>query len=224
MGTEIFKFDASWAEKLTKTRVSFLMTPTVLLINTRRSPQDGTEAAWAGLWLLPPTFVATICWHKQHWRWCRPLVTRISYTHTTQQHHNNNTTTSRRNKHSIRQDIFVFRPFFESNNRKNIFVVIFNLFHSSCLVESMKVQRLLLKIWVWSVVGLFYDHFWEGNLCKLKILTCCTTNWILSGLFFGIIICIMYWSNSFLFKASGKPKSFSNFHNFLLQTFIYIKN
>ena len=31
MGTEIFKIDASWAEKLTKTRVSFLMTPTVYL-------------------------------------------------------------------------------------------------------------------------------------------------------------------------------------------------
>ena len=31
MGTEIFKFDASWAEKLTKTRVSFLMTPTVVV-------------------------------------------------------------------------------------------------------------------------------------------------------------------------------------------------
>ena len=30
MGTEIFKIDASWAEKLTKTRVSFLMTPTVV--------------------------------------------------------------------------------------------------------------------------------------------------------------------------------------------------
>ena len=29
MGTEIFKIDASWAEKLTKTRVSILMTPTV---------------------------------------------------------------------------------------------------------------------------------------------------------------------------------------------------
>ena len=29
MGTEIFKIDASWAEKLTKTRVSFLMTHTV---------------------------------------------------------------------------------------------------------------------------------------------------------------------------------------------------
>ena len=27
--TEIFKIDASWAEKLTKTRVSFLMNPTV---------------------------------------------------------------------------------------------------------------------------------------------------------------------------------------------------
>ena len=29
MGTEILKIDASWAEKLPKTRVSFLMTPTV---------------------------------------------------------------------------------------------------------------------------------------------------------------------------------------------------
>ena len=30
MATEIFKIDASWAEKLTETRVQFLMTPTVL--------------------------------------------------------------------------------------------------------------------------------------------------------------------------------------------------
>ena len=30
MGTEIFKIDASWAEKLTKTRVQFLLTPSVL--------------------------------------------------------------------------------------------------------------------------------------------------------------------------------------------------
>ena len=30
MGTEIFKIDASWAENLTKTRVPFLMIPTVL--------------------------------------------------------------------------------------------------------------------------------------------------------------------------------------------------
>ena len=29
MGTEIFKIDASWAEKLMKTRVQFLLTPTV---------------------------------------------------------------------------------------------------------------------------------------------------------------------------------------------------
>ena len=29
MGKEIFKIDASWAEKLTKTRVQFLLTPTV---------------------------------------------------------------------------------------------------------------------------------------------------------------------------------------------------
>ena len=31
MGTKIFKVDASWAEKLTKTRVQFLLTPTVSL-------------------------------------------------------------------------------------------------------------------------------------------------------------------------------------------------
>ena len=31
MATEIFKMDASWAEKLMKTRVSFLMTPTVYI-------------------------------------------------------------------------------------------------------------------------------------------------------------------------------------------------
>ena len=31
MGTEIFKIDAPWAEELTKTRVSFLMNPTVSL-------------------------------------------------------------------------------------------------------------------------------------------------------------------------------------------------
>ena len=29
MGTEIFKIDAFWAEKFTKTRVQFLLTPTV---------------------------------------------------------------------------------------------------------------------------------------------------------------------------------------------------
>ena len=34
MGTEIFKIDASWAQKLTKTRVSFLMTPTVDVIKS----------------------------------------------------------------------------------------------------------------------------------------------------------------------------------------------
>ena len=30
MVTEIFRIDASWAEKLTKTRVQFLLTPTVI--------------------------------------------------------------------------------------------------------------------------------------------------------------------------------------------------
>ena len=36
MGTEIFKIDASWAEKLTKTRVSFLTAPTVHCSTTAR--------------------------------------------------------------------------------------------------------------------------------------------------------------------------------------------
>ena len=31
MGTEIFEIDASWAEELTKTRVQFLLTPTVAI-------------------------------------------------------------------------------------------------------------------------------------------------------------------------------------------------
>ena len=34
MGTEIFNFDASLAEKLTKTRVSFLAAPTVVTLHT----------------------------------------------------------------------------------------------------------------------------------------------------------------------------------------------
>ena len=33
MGTEIFKIDAYWAEKLTKTRVAFLMNPSVMSLN-----------------------------------------------------------------------------------------------------------------------------------------------------------------------------------------------
>ena len=37
MGTEIFKIDASWADKLTKTRVSFLSAPTVLRHYAKRA-------------------------------------------------------------------------------------------------------------------------------------------------------------------------------------------
>ena len=40
MGTEIFNFDASLAEKLTKTRVSFLTAPTVISINNLWSPRS----------------------------------------------------------------------------------------------------------------------------------------------------------------------------------------
>ena len=39
MGTEIFKIDASWAEKLMKTRVQFLMTPTVMYLKEAGSIQ-----------------------------------------------------------------------------------------------------------------------------------------------------------------------------------------
>ena len=61
MGTEIFKIDAPWAEELTKTRVSFLMNPTVILhvcgicsVGTRREwfrvhTGDGLESG-AGRW------------------------------------------------------------------------------------------------------------------------------------------------------------------------------
>ena len=35
MGTAIFKIDASWAQKLTKTRVSYLLTPNVMYINIK---------------------------------------------------------------------------------------------------------------------------------------------------------------------------------------------
>ena len=43
MGTEIFKIDAPWAEKLTKTRVQFLMTPTVDL---RYKAMGNTNIGW----------------------------------------------------------------------------------------------------------------------------------------------------------------------------------
>ena len=39
MGTEIFKIDASWAEKLTKTRLQFLLTPTVVLMSKLKNPR-----------------------------------------------------------------------------------------------------------------------------------------------------------------------------------------
>ena len=40
MGTEIFEIDASWAEKLRKTRVPFLMTPTVCLLIEKMTYSD----------------------------------------------------------------------------------------------------------------------------------------------------------------------------------------
>ena len=43
MGTEIFKIDASWAEKLKKTRVSFLTAPTVNVLITGET-RDGRVA------------------------------------------------------------------------------------------------------------------------------------------------------------------------------------
>ena len=47
MGAEIFKIDASWAKKLTKTRVQFLLTPTVVLVHhyyiAKASPVKATN-------------------------------------------------------------------------------------------------------------------------------------------------------------------------------------
>ena len=45
MGTEIFKIDGAWAEKLTKTRVSFLTAPTVyhILINIQLYLSETSE-------------------------------------------------------------------------------------------------------------------------------------------------------------------------------------
>ena len=53
MGTEIFKIDASWAEKLTKTRVSFLAAPTVfscphLIYRRRMMMTSGGGAKYKG--------------------------------------------------------------------------------------------------------------------------------------------------------------------------------
>ena len=47
MGTEIFKIDASWTEKLTKTRVQFLLRPTVVIIIV------GPNVAYHGRFLFP---------------------------------------------------------------------------------------------------------------------------------------------------------------------------
>ena len=43
MGTEIFKIDASWAEKWTKMRVSFLSAPTVGIICSGITPARGNH-------------------------------------------------------------------------------------------------------------------------------------------------------------------------------------
>ena len=46
MGTEIFQIDASWAEKLTKARVQFLLMPTVLYVLPSLSIGSGGRLAW----------------------------------------------------------------------------------------------------------------------------------------------------------------------------------
>ena len=46
MGTEIFQIDASWAEKLTKARVQFLLTATVLYVLPSLSIGSGGRLAW----------------------------------------------------------------------------------------------------------------------------------------------------------------------------------
>ena len=46
MGTEIFQINASWPEKLTKARVQFLLTPTVLYVLPSLSIGSGGRLAW----------------------------------------------------------------------------------------------------------------------------------------------------------------------------------
>ena len=64
MGTEIFKIDASWAEKLTKTRVQFLLTPTVCAVYTiagSSSTKEVTMSATLQLGTLAVVAVASLC-------------------------------------------------------------------------------------------------------------------------------------------------------------------
>ena len=52
MGTEIFKIDAPWAEKLTKTIVSFLLTPTVNTRTIWHTRLTNTEKLMYVLWYV----------------------------------------------------------------------------------------------------------------------------------------------------------------------------
>ena len=59
MGTEIFKIDASWAEKLTKTRVSFLTAPTVFYTK-RFIKSNGYDSYYLMLMWLQR--ILLVCW------------------------------------------------------------------------------------------------------------------------------------------------------------------
>ena len=54
MGAEILKIDASWAEKLTKTRVPFLMTLTVDMIRARAGNVTAQLSINIPRYFLPP--------------------------------------------------------------------------------------------------------------------------------------------------------------------------
>ena len=62
MTTEIFKIYASWAEKLTKTRVSFLMTPTVIPV----SRTEKKEKSPRGIRLIMHYFILFVIVYKRH--------------------------------------------------------------------------------------------------------------------------------------------------------------
>ena len=59
MSTEISKIDAPWAEKLTKTSVQFLMTPTVVLDQIMAAPIFAINVAYRIYW--------QILWPKFEW-------------------------------------------------------------------------------------------------------------------------------------------------------------
>ena len=66
MATEIFNIDASWAEKLMKTRVSFLAAPTVVVVE-----QQGVDKS--KVWVSLISHVHVLTTHSHCIAQCHPF-------------------------------------------------------------------------------------------------------------------------------------------------------